>query len=94
MVTNPGSASFIQLLFDLFSFIFLPITGGLMMTSIAYNYDLDAVTYRNAEITKADMYASQMSLIKTSMYKAIGQPDYFGVNEKYVPPNSSSFFDI
>ena len=65
-----------------------------MMTSIAYNYDLDAVTYKNAEISKADMYASQMQLIKTSMYKAIGQPDYFGEEAKYVPPNQASFYDI
>ena len=48
------------------------------MSSVEYNYDLDAVTYRNAKLTKADMYASQMRLVKTSAYKALGKPDFFG----------------
>ena len=78
VVTAPGAVSYASLLFDLFNFVFMPIVGGLMMSSVEYNYDLDAVTYRNAKLTKADMYASQMKLVKTSAYKAIGKADFFG----------------
>ena len=78
VVTAPGAVSYASLLFDLFNFVFMPIMGGLMMSSVEYNYDLDAVTYRNAKLTKADMYASQMRLVKTSAYKALGKPDFFG----------------
>ena len=61
-----------------FNFVFMPIMGGLMMSSVEYNYDLDAVTYTNAKLSKADMYASQMKLVKTSAYKALGKPNFFG----------------
>ena len=55
---KPSSTSFIALFFDLFSFVIMPIVGGIMMASTTYNYDLDAVTYQNAEISKGNMYGS------------------------------------
>ena len=94
VVTAPGAVSYASLLFDLFNFVFMPIVGGLMMSSVEYNYDLDAVTYRNAQITKADMYASQMRLVKTSMYKALGKKEFFGKEAAYAPPNIASFADL
>ena len=78
MVLAPGSNSFVALFFDLFNFVLMPIVGGLVLASVTYNYDLDATTYKNAEITKADMYASQMKLVKTTIYKGIGKPNFFG----------------
>ena len=94
VVTAPGAVSYAALLFDVFNFIFMPIVGGLMMASVTYNYDLDAVTYRNASLTKADMYASEMKLIKTSAYKALGKPNFFGEQAAYQPPNIAGFADI
>ena len=91
VVTAPGAVSYAALLFDLFNFVFMPIVGGVLMSSVTYNYDIDAVTYRNAKLTKSDMYASQMKLVKTSMYKAIGKPDFFGEEASYQPPNEASF---
>ena len=91
VVTAPGAVSYAALLFDLFNFVAMPIVGGLMMSSVEYNYDLDAVTYRNAKLTKADMYASQMRLVKTSAYKALGKSDFFGKEAAYQPPNIASF---
>ena len=94
IVTNPGTTSWTALLFDLFNFLFMPIVGGVMMASTSYQYDQDPITYHNAEITKADMYASEMKLVKTTLYKAIGKPDFFGTEEVYVPPMEASFLDI
>ena len=92
VVTAPGATSFVALFFDLFNFIFMPIIGGLMMSSVTYNYDLDATTYRNANLSKADMYASQMRLIKTSLYAIIGKKNFFeGDDAAYVPPNEAVF---
>ena len=65
-----------------------------MMSSVEYNYDLDAVTYRNAKLTKADMYASQMRLVKTSAYAALGKQNFFGEEAGYQPPNIAGFDDI
>ena len=48
VITAPGAVSYAALLFDLFNFLFMPIVGGVMMSSVTYNYDLDSVTYRNA----------------------------------------------
>ena len=57
------------------------------MTSVNYNYERDPMTFVNAQITKGEMYSSQMKLIKTGLYKAIGKPDFFGSDEaKYMPP--------
>ena len=78
VVLAPGSNSFVALFFDLFNFVLMPIVGGLVLASVTYNYDLDATTYKNAEITKADMYASQMKLVKTTIYKGLGKPNFFG----------------
>ena len=92
VVTEPGATSFIAIFFDLFNFIFMPITGGLMMASIQYNYGKDEITYRNANLSKADMYASQMRLIKTSMYSLIGKKHFFEEDEAvYTPPNEANF---
>ena len=80
---QPWAVSYAALIFDLFNFLAMPIVGGLMMASVEYNYDLDAVTYRNAKLSKADMYASQMKLVKTSAYKALGKPNFFGEEAAY-----------
>ena len=74
---KPNSVSFIALFVDLIAFIIMPILGGFMMSSTTYNYDLDYKTYQNADISKADMYASQMQLMKTSIYNLIGKPNFF-----------------
>ena len=91
LVAAPGMTSWFALFFDLFNFAFMPIVGGLVLTSVTYNYDLDQVTYANAAISKADMYASQMRLVKTTIYSGIGKPNFFGDDAAYVPPNNSSF---
>ena len=59
----------------------MPIIGGVLMTSVSYNYEKDPKTYVNADITKNVMYSSQMRLIKTTLYSAIGKPDFFGEAE-------------
>ena len=95
IIVAPGTTSYVALLFDLFNFIAMPITGGIMMASVTYNYDLDPITYKNAEMSRADMYASEMKLVKTSMYKAVGKPDFFGAESaRYTPPNQADFVDF
>ena len=64
-----------------------------MLTSVTYNFDVDPVTYHNAQMTKADMYASQMKLAKTSVYKAIGKTDFLA-DATYIPPAEGSFNTI
>ena len=91
LVAAPGMTSWFALFFDLFNFMFMPIVGGLVLTSVTYNYDLDQTTYANAAISKADMYASQMRLVKTTIYSGIGKPNFFGNEHSYVPPNESTF---
>ena len=94
IVTAPGATSWTALIFDLFNFLLMPIVGGLMMASTTYNYDLDTITYHNAKISKADMYGSEMKLVKTTLYKLIGKPDFFGEEAVYVPPMEASFVNI
>ena len=94
IVTAPGATSWTALIFDLFNFLFMPIVGGIMMASTTYNYDLDTITYRNAKLTKADMYGSQMKLVKTTLYKLIGKPNFFGEEAVYVAPQEASFVNI
>ena len=83
VVTAPGAVSYAALIFDMFNFLFMPIVGGVMMSSVTYNYDLDAITYANAKLSKSDMYSSQMKLVKSSLYKAIGKPNFFGEEAAY-----------
>ena len=94
VLVAPGTASFVALFFDLFNFVAMPIVGGLVLSSVSYNYDQDAITYKNAEITKADMYASQMKLVKTTIYKGIGKPNFFGKEAAYQPPQETSFVGL
>ena len=69
--------SYVALITDLFIFAVMPTIGGILMTSVNHNFDMDPITYVNADITKADMYASQMRLIKTTIYSTIGKPYFF-----------------
>ena len=39
LFVEPNMTSIVALFFDLFNFVFMPITGGLMMASVSYNYD-------------------------------------------------------
>ena len=93
LFANPGSQSVAILLTDLGNFIMMPMIGGLMLTSVTYNFDVDPVTYHNAQMTKADMYSSQMKLAKTSVYKMIGKENFLA-DATYIPPADGSFNSI
>ena len=72
----------------------MPIIGGVMMTSVSYNYDNDPKTFDYANIDKLGLYSSQMRLIKTFLYTSIGKTDFFGEDSiNYIPPLLGASFD-
>ena len=90
----PGATSYLALIFDLFNFIFIPVTGGFIMTSVEYNYEKDPITFNNAKISKQLMYANEMKLVKSSLYRLIGKPDFFEDSAAYVAPNVPNFDNL
>ena len=92
LIVAPNSTSYIALFLDLFNFMLMPIVGGLLMTNVNLSYQDDPVTYQLAEISKNEMYSSQMKLIKTTLYKMIGKPDFFkNTKAAYHPPQDASW---
>ena len=77
LVAAPGAVSYTAFFFDLFNFFFMPMMGGLMMSSVTYHYENDYITYQNANIGKGSMYTSQMKGIKNTIYKLAGKPNFF-----------------
>ena len=86
LIVAPNATSWAALFFDFFNFMIMPVFGGVLMTSVNYNYERDPQTFVNAEITKTQMYGSQMKLLKTGLYNAIGKPNFFEDEAKYIPP--------
>ena len=95
LIVAPNATSWAALFFDFFNFLLMPVVGGVLMTSVNYNYERDPMTFVNADISKGVMYSSQMRLIKTSLYNAIGKPNFFGSDEaKYMPPLVADWSDV
>ena len=87
LVYAPNSTSWITLGFDVFQFMLMPIVGGVMMTSVTYNYDNEPKTFAYANIDKLKLYSSQMTLVKTMLYSFVGKTDFFGEDAiDYIPP--------
>ena len=79
-------ANFIALFVDLGMFIMMPILGGITMTSVEYNFDKDPITFSNADLSKLDLYSSQMKLVKDGLFSVIGRPDFYSEGPEYQPP--------
>ena len=58
LVYAPNSTSYATLFIDMFSFVMMPIIGGVMMTSIDLQYNKDPKTYSYAKIDKLGLYSS------------------------------------
>lgn len=74
---SPSWVSFSALAIDTMTFLFCPLVGGFVNSSVAVNYSLNESTYIHAELDKNYLYDAEMLLVKDWIYSLLGRPNFF-----------------
>ena len=95
MIIDPVWPNIFQFFIDLFHFLGIPLLGGIMACQATIDYEKDTLSYELANMSKTNIYATNMSLIKDAVYTLFGRPYLFDVLGKpYVPPNTTDITSL